>query len=65
MERRSRLIIKRLKKEGWILHRINGSHHIFIKDGERNIVSVPHPKRDIPHRTLKSIHSQAGWPPPK
>jgi predicted RNA binding protein YcfA (HicA-like mRNA interferase family) len=25
--------IKKLKKDGWVEDRINGSHHIFIKNG--------------------------------
>ena len=61
MERRSRLLIKRLKKEGWTLHRTAGSHHHFVKEGVPNIVTVPHPKSDIPIGTLKSIYRQAGW----
>jgi predicted RNA binding protein YcfA (HicA-like mRNA interferase family) len=54
-------IIKRLKKEGWFLHNVRGSHHQF-KHPEKNCkVTVPHPKSDIPLGTLKSIYKQADW----
>ncbi|MBI1867699.1 MAG: type II toxin-antitoxin system HicA family toxin [Methylocystis sp.] len=57
----SRAIIRRLEKEGWRLVRVKGSHHHFAKAGCRNIVTVPHPRRDISIRTIKSIYEQAGW----
>jgi predicted RNA binding protein YcfA (HicA-like mRNA interferase family) len=31
----------KLKEAGWTLKRINGSHHIFGKSGERKIIVVP------------------------
>jgi predicted RNA binding protein YcfA (HicA-like mRNA interferase family) len=31
---------RRLEAHGWTLDRINGSHHIFVKEGEDHI-SVP------------------------
>ncbi len=34
-------IIKILKKNGWKLNRIRGSHHIFTKDGVQRPVVVP------------------------
>ena len=33
--------IKLLEKKGWKLKRVNGSHHIFIKEGEIVRLSVP------------------------
>lgn len=61
MYKNSNEIIKRLEKEGWILVRVNGSHHQYkhpVKDGT---VTVPHPKKDLPAGTVKSIFKQAGW----
>ena len=26
---------------GWSLRRINGSHHIYSKEGERKVISIP------------------------
>ncbi len=57
----SRDIIRRLEKEGWRLVRINGSHHHFAKGGRRDIVTVPHPRKDISLGTVKHIYRQAGW----
>ena len=34
-------IIKILKKHGWKLNRIKGSHHVFIKEGSDRPVVVP------------------------
>jgi len=52
-------IMRILKANGWELDRIHGSHHIFIKEGCRN-VSVPlHGNKDIGH-LAKIIMKQAG-----
>ena len=52
-------IIKILEKEGWIEKRTRGSHHIFTKEGEKNIVVVSTSKRIIPVGTVKNIEKQA------
>jgi len=59
MENDSRKIIKRLKTEGFELISVKGSHHKFRKDNK--VVIVPHPKKDLPLGTVKSIAKQAGW----
>ena len=59
MERSSREIIKRLKNDGWRLVSIRGSHHNYRKD-DRTVI-VPHPKRDLPLGTARSIAKMAGW----
>ncbi len=51
-------LIKLLKKEGWKLDRINGSHHIMEKEGK--IVSVPVHNQDLPKGTLSSILKKTG-----
>lgn len=57
----SREIIKRLKKEGWFLVRVTGDHHQFKHPSKKGVVTVPHPRKDIPVGTLNSILRQAGW----
>lgn len=57
----SREIIQRLKHEGWELVRSKGSHHVFRKPDGSGFVVVPHPKRNFPTSTLRSIFQQAGW----
>lgn len=56
----SRDIIKLLVADGWGLERITGSHHHFKHPARPGLVTVPHPKRDLPKGTLNSILKQAG-----
>ena len=53
-------IIKTLGADGWVLDRTKGSHHVFKHPTKPGIVVVPHPKKDIPKGTMKSISKQAG-----
>ena len=59
MERDSKRIVKRLLAEGFELVAIKGSHHKFRKDTK--VVVVPHPKKDLPLGTARSIARMAGW----
>jgi predicted RNA binding protein YcfA (HicA-like mRNA interferase family) len=62
---KSREVIARLKKDGWLLVHIRGSHHHFKHSEKPGRVTVPHPKKDLPKGTLRSIFRQADlqWPP--
>lgn len=52
-------LIKLLKKNGWRLDRIKGSHHILIK--EKLTLSVPvHGNKDLPAGTLNSLLKDGG-----
>ena len=53
-------VIKRIKAEGWSLVRVKGSHQHFKHAERPGIVTVPHPKKDFPIGTLKSIERQSG-----
>lgn len=53
-------LIKAIKKDGWFLVRIKGSHHHFKHPEKTGIVTIPHPKIDIPKGTCNSIFKQAG-----
>lgn len=57
----SREVIQRLERDGWQLARTKGSHHTYRHPVKPGIVTVPHPKRDLPTGTLRSIFKQAGW----
>lgn len=59
MERDSKKIVKRLRNEGFELVAVAGSHHKFRKGAL--VVIVPHPKKDLPMGTARSIAKQAGW----
>ena len=56
----SREVIMKLKADGWYEVRARGSHRHFKHPTKPGIVTVPHPKKDIPTGTLKSIERQAG-----
>lgn len=53
-------VIRALKRDGWTEVRVKGSHHHFKHPTKPGIVTVPHPKKDIPRGTLASIERQAG-----
>ncbi|WP_375690069.1 MULTISPECIES: type II toxin-antitoxin system HicA family toxin [unclassified Bartonella] len=59
MEQDSRKIIAKLKRDGFELIKVKGSHHKFKKDDK--VVIVPHPKKNLPIGTARSIAQQAGW----
>ncbi|TMJ34783.1 MAG: type II toxin-antitoxin system HicA family toxin [Alphaproteobacteria bacterium] len=61
MLRASRDIIQRLRADGFELVSIRGSHHKFVQRQSHRLVIVPHPKRDLPIGTVRSIYRQAGW----
>jgi predicted RNA binding protein YcfA (HicA-like mRNA interferase family) len=56
----SREIIALLQQDGWVLVNVVGSHHHFKHPTKMGKVTVPHPKKDIPLPTIKSIFRQAG-----
>ena len=47
-------LMKHLKQHGWVLDRIKGFHHIFIK-GSKTIPVPVHGSKDIPIGTVKNI----------
>jgi predicted RNA binding protein YcfA (HicA-like mRNA interferase family) len=53
-------IIKLIEAAGWELQRTKGSHHHFKHPTKKGLVTIPHPKKDIPMGTVKSILKQAG-----
>ncbi|WP_333587564.1 type II toxin-antitoxin system HicA family toxin [Phenylobacterium sp.] len=56
----SRDVIKALEAGGWTLKRVTGSHHHYRHPTLPGLVTVPHPKKDLPLGTLRSIERQAG-----
>jgi predicted RNA binding protein YcfA (HicA-like mRNA interferase family) len=57
----SRDVIKRLEAEGWVLNHAKGSHYQFTHPSRPGRVTVPHPKKDLPIGTLRTIYRQLGW----
>lgn len=56
----SKAIIKMLEQDGWFLKRVKGSHHHFKHPTKKGLVTVPHPRRDMPMGTYNNILKQAG-----
>jgi len=55
----SRDVIRALRRAGWELVASRGNHHQFNHPERPGRVTVPHPKRDIPVGTSRSIERQA------
>ena len=55
----SRDIIALLKADGWVQVAQEGSHAQFKHPSKPGRVTVPHPRKDIPIGTLRSIEKQA------
>lgn len=55
---RDKDLVALLKREGWELVRINGSHHVLQKDGKTEVIPV-HGK-DVPTGLLNAILKETG-----
>ena len=53
-------LIREMRQAGWVLDRVNGSHHVFKHPQRPGIVVVPHPKKDLGPGLVKAIRRQAG-----
>jgi predicted RNA binding protein YcfA (HicA-like mRNA interferase family) len=56
----SRQIIRALDAAGWRQVATKGSHCQFKHPTRPGRVTLPHPKRDVPVGTLRSIEKQSG-----
>ena len=53
-------LLKVLKKDGWYVDRIRGSHHMLKHTSKVGRVTVPVHKEDLKPNTLHTILKQAG-----
>ncbi|WP_078923640.1 type II toxin-antitoxin system HicA family toxin [Thiothrix eikelboomii] len=56
----SKDLIKMVEEDGWYEVRVKGSHHHFKHPTKEGLVTIPHPKKDLPQGTVNSILKQAG-----
>ena len=56
----SKAVIAALKADGWVEVAQKGSHVQLKHPRKPGRVTVPHPKKDLPIGTLRSIEKQAG-----
>ncbi|MFD2114500.1 type II toxin-antitoxin system HicA family toxin [Paenibacillus yanchengensis] len=55
----SRELIKIIENDGWRLVAIVGSHHQFKHPSKSGKVTIPHPKKELAPKTIKTILKQA------
>ena len=51
----SKTLLKGLRKHGWVVVRTRGSHHQLKHPDYELVLTVLHPKKDLPKGTLKAI----------
>lgn len=56
---KSSVLIKLLEENGWVLIRVKGSHHTFKHAGFADLITVPHPSKEIKPGTLRQILRKA------
>lgn len=56
----SKDVIRALEADGWSQAGQTGSHVHFKHETKRGKVTVPHPVKDLPIGTLKSIEKASG-----
>lgn len=56
----SKEVIRLLLADGWYEVNVVGSHHQFKHPTKPGRVTVKHPVKDIPRKTLDSIERQSG-----
>ena len=61
MEKNSRRLMRMLRQDGWELDRVKGDHHTFKHPDKAELVTLTHPKRDLPTGLVRSIYRIAGW----
>lgn len=53
-------IVRQLKRGGWVLRGVKGSHHIYTHPDKPGHISVPHPKKDLGIGLVHKLLKQAG-----
>ncbi|MCR4420529.1 MAG: type II toxin-antitoxin system HicA family toxin [Clostridia bacterium] len=56
----SREILRILWEHGWVVKNQVGSHVQLVHPARPGKVTVPHPRKELPSKTVRSILKQAG-----
>lgn len=56
----SKALIKELEADGWRYIGATGSHYHFKHPTKSGKVTVPHPKKDLHPKVVRSVYRQAG-----
>jgi predicted RNA binding protein YcfA (HicA-like mRNA interferase family) len=60
MPQSSRDVIRSIEQDGWVQVGQTGSHVHFKHDRKPGKITVPHPVKNLPIGTLKSIEKRSG-----
>ncbi|OME86898.1 addiction module toxin, HicA family [Paenibacillus sp. FSL A5-0031] len=58
--RSSREMVKMVENDGWYHVHTTGDHKQYKHPTKKGRVTIPHPKKDLPIKTVDSILKQAG-----
>lgn len=61
MEQNSRKLMRLLEADGWVLDRVSGDHHTFKHPARNEIITLTHPRKDLPTGLVRRIYKIAGW----
>jgi predicted RNA binding protein YcfA (HicA-like mRNA interferase family) len=50
-----------LRKDGWVLDRVSSDHHTLKHPARPELITITHPRKDIPTGLVRAIHRIAGW----
>jgi len=56
----SRELICRLEEDGWVEVSRSGSHRTFAKEGVREIITIPHPRKDSSKGVIRQAQKYSG-----
>lgn len=56
----SRLIIKKIKEAGWLKVRQSGDHVTFKHPDHHQLITITHPRKDLPLGLVKDIENKTG-----
>ncbi|MBU2581655.1 MAG: type II toxin-antitoxin system HicA family toxin [Alphaproteobacteria bacterium] len=63
METNSRKLLRKLRDDGWEVARIRGDHHTLKHTDHVGLITLPHPKKDLPTGLVRRIYGIAGRDP--
>ena len=55
----SKALLKQLQATGWQIVRVRGSHNQLKHPDYENLITVPHPQKDLPKGLVNAIKKQA------
>lgn len=63
METNSRKLLRKLKGAGWEVARVRGDHYTLKHEAVDDLITLTHPRKDLPTGLVRRIYAIAGWDP--